>query len=270
MGSYGASAINLAQISGIPRDVLTVVVTLGVAAFIARWAGRLIRKAFGGSTVGSVSIVVNIVRAVIAVAAVSILAENVFDIHVSGVAQALGVSTLVVSLGLQDLIKNVVAGVQIVMAHIFTAGDQLEVGNVRGEVVDVNWRQTVLRDRDGDMHVVPNASLMSATFMRREGAMARRYDFLCDIKPGLDLDRVAADIEQLADTVLDERELRAEEHSEVRFLGSTANGVTASVRIFLKDIQLTTRGYDAVMRAIGQRGYLADWTNESPDQAQWR
>ena len=27
---------------------------------------------------------------------------------------------------------------------------------------------------------------------------------------------------------------------------------------------------DAVMRAIGKRGYLADWTNESPAQEKWR
>lgn len=250
--------------------MLIVIVAIGLGFLASRWIGRLIRKVLSGSSMGNVSIVINIVRALIAVAVISFLAENIFGVEMGGLAQALGVTTLVVSLGLQDLIKNVVAGVQIVLSQLFTVGDQLDVGSVRGEVMDVNYRQTVLRDKDGDTHVVPNASLMGAAFMRREGKMVRRYDFTCDIKPGLDLDRVAADIEQLADEVLDERNLRAEEHSEVRFVGSTANGVATSVRIYLKDIEQTTRGYDAVMRVIARRGYLADWTNENPAQEQWR
>ena len=96
------------------------------------------------------------------------------------------------------------------------------------------------------------------------------HDIACDIKPGLDLDRVGADIERLADEVLDERGWRADEHAEVRFIGSTANGVQASIRVYLTDIAYTTRAMDAVMRAIGKRGYLADWTNEAPAQEAWR
>ena len=69
---------------------------------------------------------------------------------------------------------------------------------------------------------------------------------------------------------LDDCGWRSSEHTEVRFIGSTANGVRTSIRIFLKDIEYTTRSMDVVMRAIGQRGYLADWTNENPIQEQWR
>ena len=250
--------------------VVVVILTLAAAIYVARLATRYVRKVLADSNVGSVSIVVNLVRAVIAWIAISFLCEAVFNIEMTGVMQALGVTTLVVSLGLQDFIKNIVAGVQIVVTHLFTAGDQLDVGTLRGEVLDVNWRQTVLRDKDGNTHVLPNSSLVNAAFMRREGKMVRRYMFDCDIKPGLDLDRVAADICEVADKALEEAGIKAEEPTEVRFLGSTANGVQASVRIFLTDIAYTAIGMDVVMRAIGQRGYLADWTNENPAQEPWR
>lgn len=252
-----------------PLDILVVIAAVIAGMILSRIAARVIRTAFGGSSVGEVSIVINMVRGVIVVIIAYFLGENIFHVELGGIVQALGVTTLVVSLGLQDFIKNVVAGVEVLLTHLFSVGDQLEVGNVRGEVMDVNWRQTVLRDKDGNLHVVPNASLMGATFMRREGKMVRRHTIECDIKPGLDLDRIATDIETLADTVLDERGWRAEEHTEVRFLESTANGVRASIRIFLRDIEQATRATDAVMRAIGQRGYLADWTNEAPQQEQW-
>ena len=35
-------------------------------------------------------------------------------------------------------------------------------------------------------------------------------------------------------------------------------------------IEYMALAQDAVMRAIGRRGYLADWTNESPAQEAWR
>ena len=260
-------AIGLGDIS-ISALMLAASVAAGIVA--ARLGTRLVRTVLGDSSVGEVSIVVNILRGIIAATVIYFVGENVFHVELGGVAQALGVTTLVVSLGLQDLIKNVVAGVQVVLTHLFSVGDQIDVGSVRGEVMDVNWRQTVLRDKDGDTHVVPNATIMGATFMRREGKMVRRHDIACDIKPGLDLDRVGADIERLADEVLDERGWRADEHAEVRFIGSTANGVQASIRVYLTDIAYTTRAMDAVMRAIGKRGYLADWTNEAPAQEAWR
>ena len=248
----------------------TIVVVAAIGYAIMHYATRLIYRFLQGSSLDGATIVINLLRALVAVVATYYVGENVFHVELGGIAQALGVTTLVVSLGLQDLIKNVVAGVQIILAHLFSAGDQIEVGAVRGEVMDVNWRQTTLRDKDGDLHVVPNSTIMGGTFMRRMNKMARRYTISCDIKPGLNLERVAADIERLADEVLDERGWRAEEHTEVRFLGSTANGVEASIRIFLTDIEYTTRATDAVMRALGQRGYLADWTNESPAQERWR
>ena len=257
------------SINGFELSLVIVVGVVIVAVVVSRLATRLIHVALNGSSMGEDSIVVNLVRVLVVFVAAYFIGENVFHIELGGIAQALGVTTLVVSLGLQELIKNVVAGVQIVMARLFTVGDQLEAGGVRGVVTDVNWRQTTLRDKDGNLHVVPNAVIMGGTFMRRDGKMSRRYEFECDIKSGLDLERVAQDIERLADEVLDGRDLRAEEHSEVRFVESSANGVRASVRIFLTDIEYTTRGKDAVLRAIGQRGYLADWTNDSPAQQRW-
>ena len=241
-----------------------------VGLIVSRYAQRLIRAALGWTSMGETTIFTNIVRIIIALLVAIFISDTVFHVKLTVFAQTLGISALIVSLGLQDLIKNVVAGVQIVGGHLFTAGDQLEVGDVRGEVMDVSWRQTVLRDKDNNSHVLPNALLMNSAFMRREGKMIDRYIIDCDIKPGLDLQRVAEDIEQLADATLEEKGWLGNRATEVRYVGSTANGVRASVRIFIKDIAYTTNAMDAVMRAIGQRGYLADWTNDDPMQDSWR
>lgn len=244
------------------------VILIGIC--VSQYATKVLRAALGTSSVGEVTIVVNVVRAIIAFTVAYFIAENFFNVQLDGIARALGITTLVVSLGLQDLIKNVVSGIEIVASRLLSVGDHIEIGDARGEVVDVNWRQTTMRDKDNNYHVIPNSALMSGTYVHLRGKMARRYVFECDIKPGLDLPRVAGDIECLADEALDDCGWRSKEHTEVRFIGSTANGVRTSIRIFLKDIEYTTRSMDVVMRAIGQRGYLADWTNENPVQEQWR
>lgn len=263
-------ATELAETTGSMRtEIILVIVSVVVGVIVSGYATRFIKARFTGWKGSDVSLVVNIVRAMVALFIVYVIGENVFNIHMDAVVQTLGITSLVVSLGMQDLIKNLVAGVEVLMSHVFTVGDQIEINGIRGEVMDINWRQTTLRDKDGDTHIMPNAVIMADPFMERVGKMTRRYTINCDIKSGLDLDLVAADIERLADEVLDEREWRAEEHTEVRFLGSTANGTECSVRIYLKDIELTTRGQDAVMRAISRRGYLADMTNDTPDQKRW-
>ena len=112
-----------------------IVVVVAVAGMLAsRNITRIIRATLMGSSAGEVSIVVNIARAIVFAVVVYFVGENVFHVELGGVAQALGVTTLVVSLGLQDLIKNVVAGVQIVITHLFSTGDQLMLGDGRGEV----------------------------------------------------------------------------------------------------------------------------------------
>lgn len=268
--ALGALTLGSVEVSDRSVNIVLFVVVVVAAIFFSRHITRLMRVALGNSSVGEVSIIVNLSRAAIIFTAAYIVGENVFHLELTGLARALGVTTLLVSLGLQDFIKNIVAGIQVVVTHLFHVGDHLDIGDLRGEVLDINWRQTTLRDKDGNPHVVPNSLLMNERFMRRDGKMARRYLIDCDIKPGLDLERVAADIERLANEVLTEKGWKAEEDAEVRFVGSTANGVRTSIRIFLKDIEFTTAGQDAVMRAIGQRGYLADWTNDNPGQQQWR
>ena len=242
-----------------PVYVLVVSLTICAALLLMHLVRGVLRTKLVGSTVGTLTLLTNIMRGVIAAVAVFFLSENVFHIEMSGVVQALGVTTLVVSLGLQDLIKSVVAGVLIVAGDIVAVGDQVFLGDHRGEVMDINWHQITIRDRDGVSHIIPNSELMSTTFMRATGKMACRHIFECDIVPGANLNLVKTDIEALAGNVLTKNGWIAKGYSpQVLFLGASALGTKASVRIFISDIEYATRAMDAVMIAISQRGYLSD------------
>lgn len=252
-----------AEYGELPMAILITSVTFCVALIAGHMIGNILRHQLSGSPVAELSILTNIVRAIIAVIVVFFLGENVFDIEMGGLIQAMGVTTLVVSLGLQDLIKSVVAGLLIVAGQIVAIGDQVILGEHRGEVMDVNWHQITIRDRDGIDHVIPNSKLLGDTFMRLQGKMACRHIFECDIVPGVDLNLVKTDIETLAANVLTKNGWIAPGYApQVLFLGSSAFGTNASVRVFISDIEYATRAMDAVMCAISNRGYLADCTHD--------
>ena len=121
----------------LPVAILIVSLTVCAALVLSHVVNRVLHKQLAGSEMGEVSLLINAARVVIALIAVYFLSENVFHVEMSGVMQALGVTTLVVSLGLQDLIKSVVAGLLIVAGNIVAIGDQVIMGEHRGEVMDI-------------------------------------------------------------------------------------------------------------------------------------
>ncbi|MBQ9316194.1 MAG: mechanosensitive ion channel [Atopobiaceae bacterium] len=261
---------SLSQTYGeVPVAILVTSLTICIALIASHRLNGLLHRRLTGSGTGEITLMLNIARVVIALIAVYFLSENVFHVEMSGVMQALGVTTLVVSLGLQDLIKSVVAGILIVAGNIVGVGDQVIMGDHRGEVMDVNWHQITIRDRDGIAHIIPNSKLIGDNFMRLQGKMACRHMFECTIAPGANLPMVKTDIETLAANVLTKRGWIAQGYSpQVMFMGSTALGTTASIRIFISDIEYAVRSMDAVMCAISDRGYLADVRQDT--KPEWR
>lgn len=253
------------RIGSIPYGVAMILVAVIVALIVQKLAEKLIHSSITGTTVGELSIFVNIVRAIIWGLAIAVVGETVFNIKLDSVFAALGIGSLVLSLGLQDLIKNVVSGIGIITFKIFGVGDQIVVGEHRGEVMDITWRQTVIRDIDGDPHVIPNSLVNTQIVTRRDGELALRHETTVEVRPGLDLEVVGAELERVALEALTKAGIRkgTEPAPKVRFLSATAYGVQASVRIFVDDIELRTPAFDCVMRAFSQTGYLSDCTNET-------
>jgi len=96
--------------------------------------------------------------AVIPVLLITVL--RVFDVPVEAFLTALGVGSLAVALALQDILKNVFAGIQLVMDQPVRAGDYVILASgVRGTVLDVGLRSTRLRTLDNNIVILPNNTL---------------------------------------------------------------------------------------------------------------
>lgn len=92
-----------------------------------------------------------------------ILIAGVWGVNLSGLLTALGVTSLVVSLALQDTLSGIASGFTLLADQPFGTGDWIESEEIEGRVIDVNWRATRVQDRNGDLVVIPNGQLANAT-----------------------------------------------------------------------------------------------------------
>jgi small-conductance mechanosensitive channel len=97
-----------------------------------------------------------------AAAALQTLGINATTLAAFGAAIGVGIG-----FGLQDLVKNFVAGLVILIERPFQVGDRIEINKLSAQVVEIRSRATVVRTND-DVHlIVPNALLTSETVVNR-------------------------------------------------------------------------------------------------------
>lgn len=104
-------------------------------------------------------------RLVLLLVVVWMLLRVVWGVDLSAALTALGVTSLVVSFALQDTLSGLASGFLLLSDQPFQPGDWITSGSTEGLVVDINWRTTRLRTRNGDLLIVPNSTLAKADIL---------------------------------------------------------------------------------------------------------
>jgi hypothetical protein len=86
---------------------------------------------------------------------------SVLNVQVATLATILGSVGLALGLASQDLIKNFIAGVYLLIEHPFTVGDEITVGTYTGKVEFIDMRTTMLLSQDNKRVIVPNTYILS-------------------------------------------------------------------------------------------------------------
>jgi small-conductance mechanosensitive channel len=90
-----------------------------------------------------------------------------FGVDLASLVTVLGVAGLAISLSMQDLLRNVVAGIYVLMEQPFKIGDRISVKDVTGVVQGIELRTTLLRTDDGLRVVVPNGTVLNEIVTNR-------------------------------------------------------------------------------------------------------
>jgi small-conductance mechanosensitive channel len=176
---------------------LIVFVTIILARIAGAWVGSYGRQP--GQSVVSISLFVSVSEILIGVVG-GLVVLDYLGISVAPILTAFGIGGLAVALALQDTLANFFAGIAIAASRQVHAGDfiALDADN-RGTIVDINWRNTVVADADGNRIIVPNQKLASAIFTNY--AMPLRASVTIPVDRKSDLEKLARIASQTAQAV---------------------------------------------------------------------
>ena len=149
---------------GVAEAVLIVLAVVFIGRRLqAAWrTGRLAR-----TTTVNLSILIGRLSYLVALAIGLIWIAYIFGIQLSGLLTFLGALSLAITFALQDILKNLVAGLYLLWEQPFVIGDSIQVKDVSGTVQDVQIRTTVLRAEAGQLIIVPNAVLFTEIVVNR-------------------------------------------------------------------------------------------------------
>ena len=106
-------------------------------------------------------------RVFIVIVAIMMVLDEV-GIAVAPVLAGFGIAGIAIGFGAQYLIRDLIAGIFIILENQYRVGDVARVADIAGLVEEVTLRKTVLRDLDGIVHHVPNGEIRTASnFTRR-------------------------------------------------------------------------------------------------------
>ncbi len=123
---------------------------------------------------------------IIAFACVLILPT--FGVDWTGLLTLIGTVGLAISLAFQDLLKNIIAGIYILIERPFQIGDVITVeragSSITGTVQAIELRVSALRTADGLQVIVPNSTLFTEVLINRTAFNLQRDIISVAIEPG--------------------------------------------------------------------------------------
>lgn len=227
-----------------------------------RFGGRLVKRVAGDVGVSAprraqrietlASVASNVAGVVVWTTAVVTILGTVFGVNLGPFLAGAGIVGIAIGFGAQDLVRDTISGLFMMMEDQYGVGDIIDVGDATGTVERMGIRSTRIRDDNGTLWHVPNGAI------RRVGNMSQEWSrAVLDVEIG-----AAADVDQ-ASRIIEEvaREVASDPAYRELMLGEPDNLGVESIladRIVLRMVAKTRAGEQwAVSRELRRRIKLA-------------
>jgi small conductance mechanosensitive channel len=162
-----------------------------------------------------------------------------------------GFFALAISLAFQDILKNFIAGIFLLLERPFRLGDEITVDNHTGVVENIEMRTTTLRTADGEQVLVPNSLVYTGTIINRTRYPMRMFTLTAKVPAEVAVDGL---IERLREQLKGRPDIAKDPPPHIGLQPNVDGGLTLEVRYWLD-----YRRNDplAVQAAIGEQIYQA-------------
>ena len=104
--------------------------------------------------------------------AVIIYVLKACGVNTEALIASVGILTLIVGLGAQSLIADIIAGMFIIFENEFNTGEIISIDGFRGEVIEIGIRTTKLLDAAGNIKIMNHSDIKNIVNLSREPSLA--------------------------------------------------------------------------------------------------
>lgn len=158
---------------------------------------------------------------------VTILILQVNGVNVSSIIASLGLISVIVGFALQDALKDIIMGINIVIEDYFSVGDVLRIGDVEGKVIEIGLKTTKMKDiNNGNVFIISNRNISEALNLSEQ----------LDIDVPLPYEEEITKVEQIINIMIEQiKELKNVINVEYKGLNEFADSaIYYKIRIFCK------------------------------------
>ena len=121
----------------------------------------------------------------------SVAVLEVWGIKIGPVIAGLGLFGVAVALGAQDLFKNLISGIMILLEKRFHIGDVINVpGHTEGTVEHIGFRSTLIRKFDSTPITIPNYIFAEAPILNYSNRTNRRINWIIGLEYNSKLEQI--------------------------------------------------------------------------------
>lgn len=167
-------------------QILTAIVLMGAGVFLARWVGNVTHRWLKSKAYDEPvsNLVVKVVR-LLTIGLIGIMALGQMGVQITPLIAGIGVAGVGISLAMQGILGNLVAGLTIIFSKPFAIGEYIELLGVYGQVTDVALFSTTLQHTDNSRVIVPNRKIVGE-ILHNYGKI-RQLDLTAVVGYGADL-----------------------------------------------------------------------------------
>jgi small conductance mechanosensitive channel len=162
-----------------------------------------------------------------------------------------GFLALAISLAFQDILKNFIAGIFMLLERPFRLGDEITVDNHTGIVENIEMRATTLRTSEGEQVITPNSLVYTGTIINRTRYPTRLFTLTAKVPADLAVDGL---VERLREQVKGRPDIAKDPPPHIGLQPNVDGGLTLEVRYWL---DYRRNDPHAVQAAIGEQIYQA-------------
>ena len=208
--------------------LLTALIIILLTRYLAQFSQRLTGKV-GRRTVRSQSLQLLLQKtSYIGAWCVGLLVACIIafpGLDLGDVIAALGLGSVAIGFAFQDIFKNFLAGVLLLLEEPFRLRDQVVIEEYEGTVEHIDIRTTQIRTYTGERVLIPNSTVFTSAVLVRTAFPSRRTDLAVGVDYNTSLPKAAQILQQLIAQVEGVLETPAPEIDLVNFGDSSIDFV---------------------------------------------